>query len=357
MWYDKTKELRAEAWLCSVVVLLRGSSISLPPTTSRPGLHLLVVEVVAALVSPSSSSIGSHTYCRWRTCRQWAVRVVDGWCVIAGLPIFSIGHMRGFWVVTVIDGEYAWREGQLHPSSYPSSSRSSQVTKGWPSPSSGLPTLSSCTAGFSGMSIPAGYKQRGRGSVHQQYKEGQHGQVRGKGENEQRRKSLFILVTHHPPPCVPPCVVSSPPPPCRVISLLPATAFACLRAPVVEVACCSLHSGRPHPHVGVREPCWRRGPAHITYKVEGHDPGLTSAHIPQWRGGAMMVVAARRVVVVTTMMAAATATVVVVSARAVVATARVVAAATMKGVVVRVKINGLNIVDLHSAVSGNHPIG
>jgi hypothetical protein len=64
-------------------------------------LHLLVVEVVAALLSPSSSSIGSRTYCRW------AVHVVDGPYVSSiGVCVSLLGCPYFRLAVCVVSGRY-----------------------------------------------------------------------------------------------------------------------------------------------------------------------------------------------------------------------------------------------------------
>jgi hypothetical protein len=175
-------------------------------------------------------------------------------------------------------------EPSPHPSPYPLSSRSSQVTKGWPLPSSGLPISSSCTAGFPGMSVPAGYKQRGRGSVRRRCKGGQHGQGRRKGR---KRTATKVAVQFRDAPSSS-CVVSPSPPPCRVISpILPLPGHGVRVSPspcrgcllLVAFMSCSILTSA-FMSLRVCEPCWRQGSAHITYTVEGHDPGSTSAHIP-----------------------------------------------------------------------------
>jgi hypothetical protein len=102
-------------------VALQYPSPRQPLDLTRAGLHLVVFEVVAALLSPSSS-IGGRTYCRWRivdgvlsmaycrwrTCRRWAVRVVDRRCVsLLGCPYFRLA-------VCVVSGWYVSSMGGTH---------------------------------------------------------------------------------------------------------------------------------------------------------------------------------------------------------------------------------------------------
>jgi hypothetical protein len=109
------RKFRAEPWLCSVVMLLRGSSISFPSTTSRPhpsgptsrrlrGGGRIVVTVVV----DRRPYVLSMAYCRWRTCRRWAVHVVDRRCVsLLGCPYFRLA-------VCVVSGWYVSSMGGTH---------------------------------------------------------------------------------------------------------------------------------------------------------------------------------------------------------------------------------------------------